>query len=276
MAIYADYTTIQALRKTYLSASENTRDDLLGDLIRAASRNIDAIGCRAYYPRVETRYYDTPRGAALILDDDLLEVTTLTDGSAGALASTDYRLYPRNESAKNEVRLTLVGGKTWQTDSDGDPDSAVSIAGIWGFHTRYDSAWAATGAALTTAATSTSATSIYVTTGKLDAGDLVKIGSEMMHVSAVARDSADTATVVRAINGTTAATHSTSAEVLRWTFDEVEHVCKTATAAMFRLRNNPIGETVNVGGETFETPKDVNAYIERQLGALELIRVNFG
>lgn len=276
MATYADYTTVDSLRATYLAATETTRDTLLLDMIRAASRSIDAIGCRTYYPRVETRYYDVPRTPGLHLDDDLLEVTTCTNGGVGVLEASDYRLYPRNDSAKNEIRLTLAGGQTWQTDSNGDPDSAIAITGIWGFHPRYDSAWAATGAVLTTAATTTSATTIGVTTGVLVAGDLVKIGDEMMHVSAVATSTSDTATVVRGVNGSTATTHTTSAAVLRWTFEEIEHVAKTAAAAMYRLRNNPVGETVNVGGEVFSTPRDVNAYIEQQLGALELIRINFG
>lgn len=272
MAIYADYTTIDALRADYLAASETTQDDLLRSLIRAASRDIDAAASRECYPRIETRYYDTPVGASLRLDADLLALTTITNGDGVAIASADYKLYPLNEDVKNEVRLLPSSGDTWETDSSGNSEGAIAVTGIWGYHVRYGSAWANVGAVLTAAVTTTTGTSLSVTPSVLHSGDLLKIDSEYLYASVVA----GSATVVRAVNGATATTHTTSAIVYRWTFEEVEQVCKESAVAYYRLRNNPVGESVNVGGVAFSTPKDVRQHIARQVSALELVKVSFG
>lgn len=276
MATYADYTTVDAVRGTWLSSTETVRDTVIAELIRSVSREIDAIGCRSYFPRIETRYYDTPRGDMLVLDDDLLSVTTLTNGSGGALTTGQYKLYPLNESAKDSIRIMQSSGHAWQADSGGDTYGAVSVEGVWGFHLRYGSAWLDTGATLAAAITTTSATSFTCTTGKLKAGNLIQVDTEWMHVSNVATAASDTVTVIRGVNGSTAATHLISTAISRYTFDEVEMVARLASAAYYRLRTNPVGDVVQVGDMTFNKPKDVGRYIWQRLSALEIIRENFG
>lgn len=274
MATYADYTTVDALRANYLSATETTQDTLLLSLIRQAARDIDAAGSRSFYPRIETRYYDTPTGASLRFDDDLLAVTAITNGDGVALATADYKLYPLNEDAKHEVRLLPSSGEAWETDSSGNSEGAISVTGTWGYHVRYSSAWADVGAVLTSAVTTTTGTTALVTAGALKAGDLVKADAEYIYTSAIT--TAGTATVIRAVNGSTATTHTTSAAVLRWTFDEVERLCCESAAAYYRLRSNPVGDSVSVGDQTFVTPRDVRQHIAKQVSALEMAKVSFG
>lgn len=274
MATYCEYTTVTEVRSRYMAATETAQDALLLDIIRATSRDIDAIGCRTYFPRHETRDYDAP-AVNLFLDDDLLEVVTLTNGQDGALTNEEYKLYPLNENAKDSVKLLPSSGVSWSGDSNGDREGAVKIDGIWGFHTRYSSAWIDTDATITTSV-SAAATTAAVTTGKVNAGDLLRIGSEFAYVSAVAVSTADVLTLKRGVNGSTAALHVTGSELERWTYEEIAHLCATAAYAYYRLRVNPVGDTVQVGDMSFTTPKDIRAYITRGLGQLEVIRENFG
>ena len=63
-------------------------DSVIDDILEAASRYIDSQCHRAFYPRTETRSYDVPNGRKLIVDDDLLAITTLTNGDDNTIAST--------------------------------------------------------------------------------------------------------------------------------------------------------------------------------------------
>ena len=123
---YADITTTDA-----------TDDAFLEDAIEAASRLIDAQTRRHFYAATETRYFDVPAGqiddSVLYLDEDLLAVTTLTNGSSGAITSASYWLLPPNASPKWGVKLRPSSGLSWDSDTAGDSEQAISIAGTWGY-----------------------------------------------------------------------------------------------------------------------------------------------
>jgi hypothetical protein len=123
---YADITTTDA-----------TDDAFLEDAIEAASRLIDAQTRRHFYAATETRYFDVPAGqvddSILYLDEDLLAITTLTNGSSGTTAAASYRLLPPNASPKWGVKLRPSSGLSWDSDTAGDSEQAISIAGTWGY-----------------------------------------------------------------------------------------------------------------------------------------------
>ncbi len=90
MTYYANYTTLDALKTQYLDITVDsggnkiTVDDaLLSALIRDVSRQIERSAQRAFAPRIETRKFDTPKAnnQALEFDDDLLSLTSLTNGA---------------------------------------------------------------------------------------------------------------------------------------------------------------------------------------------------
>lgn len=287
-----DYTTIDAVRSDYLKSDATTRDDLLLDIIRAVSREIEHAANRKFYPRIETRTFDVPQrqwanryydqyyagvnypSPDLLLDDDCLSVTSVTNGDGSAV--TAYKLYPLNASVKSRLRLLASAAQPWLADSSGDTEGAISVAGVWGHHEDYASAWQDTGATLAAQIATTTAATFTCTTGKLVAGNLVKIDSEYLYVSAVATSTSDTVTATRGVNGSTAAAHTTSAEIDRWTMSDIEMVARQAAAALFRLRTNPVGDTVTVDGQTFATPKDVSAWIRDQLNEGGHVRTGIG
>lgn len=63
----------------------------------------------------------------LMLDDDLLTVTTLTNGDGTVIASNQYDLWPRNRLPAYAIRVRTSMAWAFSTD-----DSTVSVAGTWG------------------------------------------------------------------------------------------------------------------------------------------------
>lgn len=276
MTTYADYTTLTDVRATYINSTATGRDTLFSSLIRSTSREIEQASNRKFYPRVETRYFDTPDAGlgSLLFDDDLLALTTLTNGDGTAFTASDYKLYPLNATPKQFVKVLASSSLRWQTAS-GDPEGAISVAGVWGFHDDYGSAWLDIAGVLA-AALNSSATSFTCTTGTVRVGDLLKIDSEYLYASAVSTSSTDTVTCVRGVNGSTATSHLISAPLYRWYYPAITALATVAVVAYERLQNNPLAETISIDGYNFATPKDVTKYIQSRLGVLGLIRLGLG
>lgn len=272
---YHELTTVYAVRAAYLAVTAASDDALLLTLIRSVCDDIARTAWRSFAPRMETRYYDALRDTermTLLLDDDLLAVTTLTNGDGNTVASNDYVFEPRNAYPRYALTLKTSSGIYWTYDTD--PENAISLAGVWGYHTRYADAWQATGATLAAAISSTSATTFTCTTGLIRAGMLLQIDSEYLYVTSVAPGASDTVTVTRGANGSTAATHLISTALSVWTPEAaVSQLACECAAARYRLRDNPLAESVTaLDGTVLLTPKDITAHIERRVLMLGLRR----
>lgn len=290
MTTRGEYTTVADVLATYLANTSTTDNALMLDLIRAASRDIDELGQQAYFPLIATRSYDVPGAwpqdrtwgiqsrsasrAPLVFDAPLAEVTTLTNGDDTTISASAYLLEPYNDYPKNQLRLKPTSTVQWLFDSAGEALKVIDVLGVWTGHPNYANAWVDS-ATTASAIASTSATSFTSSSGAaLKAGWLIKIDSEYLYVSAI---SSNTVTVVRGVNGSTAATHLNGAAVYYWEVPaSVELLCRQAAAAYYKLRANPVGETVNLDGGVFTTPKDVRKYIETSLERLSFSRVVFG
>lgn len=277
MSFFADYTTLYAVKDLYIGSSSDKSDEILAQLITRTSRQIDHVCQRVFAPSIQTHAYDVPKGRDLTLDDDLLEVLTLTNGDGSSIASSDYKLYPLNVSAKAKLSLLGSGSSIFRASSSGDVEGAISLRGVWGYHARYGEAWVDVGATLSSLINA-SDTSVVVTPSRtIRAGQLVKVDSEYLYVRSVSVNatSGDTLTLARGANGSTAASHSASASVLVWTNPVVEDLATQAVVAYNRLRDNPAGESKNIGGQVFVTPKDVQVWIAKRCADLALLRGSF-
>ena len=179
--------------------------DLLATYLRtieAESRAIDEMCSRKFYVETETRYFDGSGCTSLYFDDysDILSITTLkvdVDGDGTyetTLAVSDYWLWPDNKTPKRRIDLNPEG------DVGAFPlgRRRVQVVGKWGYSDLTESV-GTLGEAL-----DASETEITMAAGHtVEAGDTMIVGSEEIYVSAV---SANTITVTRGINGTTAAT----------------------------------------------------------------------
>lgn len=134
--------------KNYLGISVTSDDTLLTDLLARAQQAIDSYCHRSFEARTETRYYRqdavaiadpfgydithevlNPVYDVLYLDDDLLAVTTLTNGNGETIPSSGYWLEPRNGPPYWYIRLKSA--YNWEFDTDGE----ISVAGTWGYAT---------------------------------------------------------------------------------------------------------------------------------------------
>ena len=132
MTAYASTTEFKNYAR--IDSTDTTDDAVIGDILEAASRLIDTETRRTFYARIETRNYDVPDGNTLYIeDDDLLAITTITNGDATTLASTEYILMPANSYPKYAIKIKQSSDYTWEPESDGDSEQVISILGSWGY-----------------------------------------------------------------------------------------------------------------------------------------------
>lgn len=271
--LYREYATITDVRTNYLSSTGTGNDTLILDFIRDVSQQIDATCVRSFTPLRQTRKFDFYRDTkhqTLFPDRDLCEILTLTNGDNTAISAAEYVTEPRNDTPIWGVKLLWSSGKYWTYTTDSE--NAISLDGVWAYHTDYVGAWQSNGATLAANAAANAA-SITCTTGKIVAGNIIKIDDEFMYVSSVTANTSDTVAVVRGVNGSTANTHASSTSITIWRCEpSVKSLTMRAAAALMRLRDNPLGDTISMDGVTFQTPKDVAAFIASSCKSLALIR----
>lgn len=122
-----------AMTRGQPTAYLDSDDTFITGCLTAAQQYIEEQTGRKFEATTATRYYDeravdylTP--ARLLLDDDLLSVTTLTNGNAAAILAADYYLEPYNTTPKFAV--TLKSGAWSFSTSTG---WRIAIAGSWGY-----------------------------------------------------------------------------------------------------------------------------------------------
>jgi hypothetical protein len=244
-----EYITLaQFKRYQGIDADQADQDWLIRELLEGASRTWDTWTQRRFYPRIETRYYDYREGYQLRLDDDLLAVTTLkTDNGDTTISASDY--WPMAGSSYGATpysRIVLDTTTATPLTYSSTRQRANAVTGIWGYHSDWANAWAL--ATTTTEALDTSETGIDVTAAaggdwmargnRFEAGMLLLIGTEYAYVTAVDMPS-DELTVIRGVNGSTAAAHDTSASVYAYRPDPgVVQAIRRLTAWMWHQKDN--------------------------------------
>lgn len=132
MTAYASITDFKNYAR--IESTDTTDDAVIGDILEGASRLIDTETRRTFFARIETRKYDVPDGNTLYIeDDDLLAITTLTNGDDTTLASTEYILLPANANPKYAVKIKDSSAYSWEAESDGDSEQVIEILGSWGY-----------------------------------------------------------------------------------------------------------------------------------------------
>ena len=260
-ATLAEYKSFVTSRGEAITSSA-VDDGVIEMLLKAASRYMDTKTQRYYYPFIETRYYDVPRGSQvdprlLRLDGDLLEVITLTNGDSTSIPSTEYKLHPRNITPYYGIRLNDNSAYRWASNGAGDIHAVIAVAGIWGYHRQYAKAWET----ITTANEALDATETgYDVTASAGfvVGDLIRFDNEFGYVSSTA--GSNTLTITRGENGSAAATHDTAINVKVWRpVDNLKEAVLEMTLFAYKRRfgqssaNIP---TITAAGVVL-TPRDV-------------------
>jgi hypothetical protein len=128
----ADLETIKGDRK----AAGDGDDDIFKRMTLAASMFIVGECRRMFSPFKATRLQDWKSPTRLQLDEDLLEITSITD-STGAFSASDYTTMPRNATPYNIIEAVGNRQFTYSTKRQG----AIIVVGTWGFHPNAASMW---------------------------------------------------------------------------------------------------------------------------------------
>ena len=246
------YATLADLRRYLaLNTAQTADDDLLLELLRAASRLIEGYAARRFYPRHQTRTYTVQRADVLLLDDDLLELQALTNGDGQPIPLAAVHAQPAGRVAS---RLVLDRGQAVFTHS-GAPTDALAVQGIWGFHPFWEEAWPTSGDSVQNAPLTADAAALNVTDAdapdvrgygaRFAVGQLLRIGDEYLHVLAV-DTAANVLTVARGVNGTQATEHVQGTPIDVYSvLDDVRSACLRLASWLYR---QPDAGFVQVGG----------------------------
>ena len=236
--------------KRALEIAGTTYDALATDALRATSRLIEGATGRSFVPTLATRYADGNGKSALWLDEQWLDITTLSLSADGgttytALGATDWWESDGLHYEVTPIQLLVLNpnGNYGQFYAG---RRAVKLVGVLGWHRDYAAAWEASGDSVQDASGLTSsATSITVTdadgagadglTPRFSVGNLVQVESEIMEVIAVST-AQNKLTVVRGVNGSTAATHAKGTAIAVWRPDDLAHQATLIQAARFFKR----------------------------------------
>lgn len=298
------YATLYQVRQ-YLrreGADPTVDDNRLIQFINEAVRLIDNYKGRRFDCRLETRYFDYPERRretignysepALIgkdylrLDDDLLAVSTLTNGDGTSIASTAYTLHPKNLYPKHKIELVSSSGVTWLTDAEGDKRQVISLTGYWGYHDRYNSeAWEdsldtvqddpLTSGATTLTVSDADGVALDGSLQRFQAGQMLKIESEFLLVSAVST-ARNVLTVKRGYNGTTAASHVKTTPVYIWRpMANIVAACTRLVAWRYRQKDVDVFDKSAILGTGLKIiPSNMPPDVVQLLGAPKMMDIS--
>ena len=246
---YADLSTLKS--SGVLNITGTGYDTRLLDLLEACSRLIDRYCNRHFYVLVATRKFDGD-GATSLIVPDLISVTSLkTDDNKDRTfettwAATDYLLYPTNaEPTKAWGRpyiRALVDTEAGNEDVFTAGMQTVQIDGKWGYREVTDDSGADINEGAQYSATDTTLT---VTDGtKFAVGQTLLIDSEQLYISAI---STNDLTVIRGVNGTTAASHadSTDISIFRYPGSVVE-ACLMQCSRLWKRKDSGFASTTGL------------------------------
>lgn len=236
---------------SYISRDElklNFRDTATADdtvyrrVLQDVSELIDQEMNRTFRTYLATMVFTAKHSQHLDMPPgfDLLSITTLkTDEDDdydydNTWATTDYVLEPYN-APNLRIPYDRISTKPNGAYSFPKNDQGVQIVGKWGYFEELE-----TFAADLNEALDASETGVDVQAGtNYDVLDTILIESEQMYVTGIA---SNTLTVVRGVNGTTAAAHSTGLDIKRYRYPgPIVEACGLQAARIFQRTKTPLG-----------------------------------
>ena len=216
------YATLADFKGSLVAGVDVTsHDPRLLDLLEGVSRVVDQYLGRHMYSQTATRYFSGNGKNWMKLPWDLIAITTLKeDTTANAnydntWATTDYILAPYDSAPTGRAYLDSTRPYWWiETDqrSTGSESGFSSgqrrfeLVGKFGFsESTVDST-----ATVNETYTSSDVTLTVSDGGQFKIGQTILIESEQLYITAI---STNDLTVVRGVNGTTAASHASSTAI---------------------------------------------------------------
>lgn len=223
-------------------------------VLEASSRRVDEFCERSRHgsgfgPRLGTNYYNPVCGNVLELDDDLLEITSVTTydtpGGAGTTLTDETDFYKRRNDVYGvppyrQLEIHEASSAVWGSATRG----GGVIVGKWGERDERKTISPTVAEAVDTSETEIDVSALT----DLSPGVTLLIDTEQMYVTATTDAVTDSITVARGANGTTAATHASAAAIARYLYHPEAKLATLAVASR-RLRSRSAGLTPAFTGE---------------------------
>lgn len=178
------YTSREAVKEALDIKESAKRDSQIDRAIESASRSVEGILRRRFYPWVGTRYFDwpdrvSPTSYRLWLDEnEVVSVTSIVSG-ADTITASEYflrRADGKDEAPYTMVELDLADSASFSTGSTHQRN--IAINGVYGYGNDTEPAGSLA------EALDTSETAVDVSDSALiGVGDLIKVESEYMNVT---------------------------------------------------------------------------------------------
>lgn len=210
------YATLYQLRdRNHITDETDTSDDqrYLRKL-REATQYIEQYTNRIFEPISASYSFDWEKSTLLFFRRfELLELTNgVTDTSPQTIPSASCTLL--GDLPYWGIELD---GRQYQFSYGSIRTNAITVPGLWGWHDDYASAWRLSSDTIPLAAITNVATSFVVTDSngldewglspRFSVGMLIRVDSEMMYIVGT-NHTTNTLTVVRHVNGSSAAAHT--------------------------------------------------------------------
>jgi len=253
MNCYASLVEIKRQLASDADASGFTTnyDTLLLAILEAGSRLIDAYCARHFYTKEETRYFDGAGG--LLLLDDVLSISSfkIDDDDDGTYeetltATTDYLLYPLNGYPKLRAEISTDTDRDYSDFAKG-MKNGVEIVGVWGYGdgesaTPYEDSG---DSVQDDSGINSTVTTVTVTDADNFApGQTIRIESEQCYIQSY-NTTANTLTVKRGVNGTTAASHDKDTTIYIYQYpDLIKQACIIQAMRWYKRKESAFQDVV--------------------------------
>lgn len=239
MALYASLD--DARTENNAKATNTTDNNALLRYLRQISRRIDNMFQQvgwpvrpSFEPYLETRVWPLMNAnlnsilRTYTLPASLLALTGVQVASETLAVGMLVEGWPDSSSPITALRLIECCNSWWSFDCGtcSEP-TLIHVTGVWGIHSDYANAWQHvddlagdiddTVTSLTVA--DVDGVDVYGMTPRISAGNLLRIGSEYLEVTAT-NTTTQAVTVRRGVNGSTAASHLTGDDVEVWQVEE--------------------------------------------------------
>lgn len=240
MAEYGTYCDLDALKDQMENSDEleATDDAILIGKLEEASREIDRSCGRHFYIVSATRFYSPTNTGEFICPNDILSLSAIygdKDNDRTWLdewTASDYELYPFNRYPKWKILRRPDGDYSFLIGA-----SRLKLVGQFGYGDGSSDPTKAAGSTVTVATTTGTTVSAQDGT-KFQIGNTVKAGSEQLYVTGI---SANNLTVVRGVNGTTAAIHAAVAAYIYQYPTAVKAITRELALKLYRAKDVPQG-----------------------------------
>lgn len=257
-----DLVTLDYVRGHRRLLDVETKDDvLLTQFIHEASGEFaEALG-RIPMPYQDTRTADFGDSYYLELDEDLLALTTFTNGDGETIAPASFAQRPSNMYPKRELILKSASGASLVYEQD--IEEAFSLAGIWGYVPHYPTCWQSSGSAVPEGGMTSSSTTITLpSTRAFQVLQYVKWENEIGQITAL--DDA-TLTVTRGELGTTAAAHLATVGIYQFVQNpDIMGAVREIAVYKYKAKDRVGGRVTVFDGGTV-TVEDLDSSVQRAI-----------